>query len=120
MPLDPVDVHGRVHSFVFHYLLCRACIERALCSEQANCPLCHIPAWVKDVKSDRQMATLIKLVATMSDQITSADESEGNACGHCTLNSVYKLTCGTISERWGVIFKVVVQPFTNQTVIIKT
>ena len=49
---------------------CRRCIENALCSAQANCPLCNIPAWLKDVQSDRQMAMLIKQVASLDDLTT--------------------------------------------------
>lgn len=71
-----------IYMFMYRlYLFCRNCIEHALSENQTNCPICHIPTWIKDVKSDRQVATLIKCVTALNDLTTTVhacNDQEGN------------------------------------------
>ncbi len=43
----------------------RACVMDALTGRDSVCPECRMPSWVRDVRPDRQMDTLIRLIHTM-------------------------------------------------------
>ncbi|CAI8038777.1 hypothetical protein GBAR_LOCUS21619 [Geodia barretti] len=52
------------------------CIEWSISEKQASCPICLLPAWAKDVKSDRQIGTVIGCVSSMDSHILQGDDME--------------------------------------------
>lgn len=49
---------------------CRSCIVEALNSCSSRCPECNLPGWLNDLKSNRQLANVIRLLTTMKKQIS--------------------------------------------------
>lgn len=50
------------------------CILGALSGRDSCCPTCGLPAWVKDLKSNRQLANLIRLLLHMKELTTGGEE----------------------------------------------
>ncbi|CAI8038779.1 BRCA1-associated RING domain protein 1 [Geodia barretti] len=75
---DPCVLNNCNHHF------CRRCIEWSISEKQASCPICLLPAWAKDVKSDRQIGTVIGCVSSMDSHIlqATARNTHGDSCGN--------------------------------------
>ena len=56
------------------YAFNRKCIEVTLSQKQASCPVCHLPAWVKDVKSDHHLDTVIDSVSSLDTLMLQSDQ----------------------------------------------
>ena len=70
------DITGCRSSIHFPLCFIRRCIEWSISEKQASCPICLLPAWAKDVKSDRQIGTVIGCVSSMDSHILQGDDME--------------------------------------------
>ena len=56
--------------YPFSSTLLRACIHRSFEGRNSSCcPECGLPAWVRDVKANRQLDNLIRLMGTMRELV---------------------------------------------------
>ncbi len=53
---------------------CGVCINRAM-AVAMKCPVCGVPVWVKDLKTNKQVDNLIKLVSTMKSLLSIGSKS---------------------------------------------
>ncbi|KAM8934125.1 BRCA1-associated RING domain protein 1 [Pelodytes ibericus] len=66
---EPVCLGGCEHVF------CRACAGEDIGHE---CPLCHTPAWVRDIQINRQLDTIIQLCGKLGNLLDAKKPEENN------------------------------------------
>ena len=69
------------------------CILGALSGRNSCCPTCGLPAWVKDLKSNRQLANMIRLLLHMKELTTGGEEGIGEEEGRQKLERVQPSEC---------------------------
>ncbi|XP_044159670.1 LOW QUALITY PROTEIN: BRCA1-associated RING domain protein 1 [Bufo gargarizans] len=74
----PVCLGGCEHVF------CRTCVDGSVGNE---CPVCHTPAWVKDVQINRQLDTMIQLCSQLHNLLDKGKHngSKVDLCQHASL-----------------------------------
>ncbi|XP_064401882.1 BRCA1-associated RING domain protein 1-like isoform X2 [Halichondria panicea] len=78
---DPHTLGGCDHHF------CRLCISHAM-QETMNCPVCGLPVWIRDLKTNRQIENLIKLVSDIRDLLSqSCNFSKPSTYGSAKMTS---------------------------------
>ena len=55
---------------------CRSCIVDALSNCSSKCPECNLPGWLKDLKSNKQLANMSRLLTSMKKQVSSTSSNE--------------------------------------------
>ncbi|XP_075685756.1 BRCA1-associated RING domain protein 1 isoform X2 [Rhinoderma darwinii] len=70
---EPVCLGGCEHVF------CRTCVDGSVGNE---CPICHTPAWVKDVQVNRQLDNMIQLCSKLHD-LLGKGKNVGNKMDLC-------------------------------------
>ncbi|XP_077304452.1 BRCA1-associated RING domain protein 1 [Lithobates pipiens] len=77
---QPVCLGGCEHVF------CRTCVDENVGNE---CPLCHTPAWVKDVQINRQLDNIIQLCSKLNGILDKGnkDENKMDLCQDASLKS---------------------------------
>ena len=71
----------------------RMCILGALSGRDSCCPTCRLPAWVKDLKSNRQLANMIRLLLHMKELTTGGEEGIREGGGGKQLERVQLSEC---------------------------
>ncbi|KAM5152605.1 BRCA1-associated RING domain protein 1 isoform 2-T2 [Mantella aurantiaca] len=76
---QPVCLGGCEHVF------CRTCVDDSVGNE---CPLCHTPAWVKDVQINRQLDSIMQLCSKLNTILDKGkqDENKMDLCQDASLN----------------------------------
>ncbi|KAG8559118.1 hypothetical protein GDO81_017248 [Engystomops pustulosus] len=70
---EPVCLGGCEHVF------CRSCVDGSVGNE---CPVCHTPAWVKDVQINRQLDNMIQLCSKLHNLLDKGN-NDGNKMDLC-------------------------------------
>ncbi|KAG9477529.1 hypothetical protein GDO78_002761 [Eleutherodactylus coqui] len=70
---EPVCLGGCEHVF------CRTCVDGSVGNE---CPVCHTPAWVKDVQINRQLDNIIQLCSKLHNLLDKG-KNDGNKMDLC-------------------------------------
>ena len=58
------------NNYMYIQRTCRSCIVDALSSCSSRCPDCNLPGWMKDLKSNRQLGNMIRLLSSMKKQVS--------------------------------------------------
>ncbi|NWU98060.1 BARD1 protein, partial [Upupa epops] len=64
---DPVSLGGCEH------VLCMSCVDDCIGTE---CPVCHVPAWVKDAQINRQLDNMVQLCSKLRQLVGVVDVSD--------------------------------------------
>lgn len=60
---------------MYEFLFCRNCVEK-LVGADSKCPECGTFAWVKDMKTNRQLANTVSMCAKIRMVIRSDDDND--------------------------------------------